>query len=458
MRSRSVLGLVFLTVFLDMVGFSVIFPLFPRMLEHYLAVEGEGSAIGKLLVFLANLTGGGEDASSRFAVTVLFGGLLGSLYSFLQFVAAPMWGALSDRIGRRPTLLFTLLGTTLSYVLWFFAGTFPLLVLARVLGGIMAGNISTASAAVADSFEGNQRVRGMGILGAGIGLGFVVGPAIGALSSSIDLTARWPELARYGVHPFSGPALFSFLLALVNFAWAAARFPETLSREVRGVRASERTLHPFKALRSIDLPGVRDTVVTQFAYFTAFGAMEFTLTFLTHERFQYGERDQAIMLSYVGIAIAFVRGGMVRRITARLGERSVAFAGIFLTLPGFVLVGLAGGGGMLYAGLTLLAVGSACVMPCLSSLISRYTPVDRQGLALGVFSSAGALARAIGPIGGGLLYWSLGSRAPYLLGAGLLALPLFLVRRLPAPPPGVSPGKEGATSSRSLPPGSIGTP
>jgi MFS family permease len=434
MRSRSVLGLVFLTVFLDMVGFSVIFPLFPRMLEHYLALEGDSSAIGKLLAFLAKLIGGGTDPASRFAVTVLFGGLLGSLYSFLQFVASPMWGALSDRIGRRPTLLFTLAGTAASYVLWFFAGTFPLLVLARALGGVMAGNISTASAAIADIFEGKDRVRGMGVMGAGIGLGFVVGPAIGAISSGFDVTAHWPGLARFGIHPFSGPALFAFLLAAVNLGWAMARFPETLSREVRGTRSSERTLHPFRMLRSIDMPGVRDTVTAQFAYFAAFGAMEFTLTFLTHERFQYGERDQAVMLSYVGIAIALVRGGLVRRLTARLGERKLAFTGISLTLPGFVLVGLAGGGGTLYAGLTLLAIGSAFVMPCLSSLVSRYTPSDRQGLALGVFSSAGALARAVGPIGGGVLYWSLGSRAPYLLGAGLLVLPLYLARRLPAPP------------------------
>ena len=133
---RSILGLVFLTVFLDIVGFSIIFPLFPDLLDHYLALSGEGSFLANLVAKLEEISGG-----EKTAVVTLFGGLLGSVYGLLQFLFATVWGGLSDRIGRRPTLLVTLVGTALSYVLWIFAGSFAVLIAARVLGGIMAGNI-----------------------------------------------------------------------------------------------------------------------------------------------------------------------------------------------------------------------------------------------------------------------------------------------------------------------------
>ena len=157
-QRKSILLVAFLTVFLDMVGFSIIFPLFPRLLEYYLELEGPDGSVGRVRAALLVL------AESDWAVTTLFGGLLGSLYSVLQFVSAPLWGAASDRRGRRTILLWTLAGTALSYVGWIFAGSFVLLVLARAVGGIMAGNISTVSAAIADPHKGPPSV-GPGVLG-----------------------------------------------------------------------------------------------------------------------------------------------------------------------------------------------------------------------------------------------------------------------------------------------------
>ncbi len=426
-KPPRVLGLVFLTVFLDMVGFSVIFPLFPSMLTWYVEREGEASLIGRLVESLSNLAG------TEFAVVTLFGGVLGSLYSVLQFVAAPLWGSLSDRIGRRPTLLVTLAGTTLSYVVWFFAGSFWILIVARLLGGVAAGNISTASAVIADTHEGPERAKGMGAMGAGIGLGFVVGPALGGLFSSVDLSADWSAGAALGVNPFSAAAAAAFVLALINFAWAALRFPET-RRPGTASASAGRTLNPLGALRAIDQPGVRATNLAYFLYFTAFGAMEFTLTFLAAERLDYGPRDNMWMFVFVGLVIAFVQGGLVRRLVPRLGERRVAVTGLVLTLPGFVIVGAAHSAGTLYAGLGFLSFGSALVMPSLSSLVSRYSPEERQGLALGVFRSLGSLARAIAPLVGGILFWSVSSAAPYYGGAAFLVLPLFLALSLPPVP------------------------
>lgn len=430
-RRRSVLGLVFLTVFLDMVGFSVIFPLFPAMLEHYLALEGSGSPIGRLVEFLARIVG---DEPGSFAVAALFGSLLGSLYSLLQFFSAPFWGSLSDRIGRRPTLLVTLAGTAASYVLWCFSGSFMVLVLARLLGGIMAGNISTASAVVADTSSAADRAKGMGMLGAGIGMGFVFGPAIGGLASKWNLLSSWPGGEALGINPFSGAALAALALALFNFVWACARFPETHPESARGHGSHQRPLNPFRALRSIAFPGVKRTNLVYFAYLTAFSAIEFTLTFLAVERLAFTPLDNAKMFIYVGLLIAFVQGGLVRRLAPRMGELRLTLIGLVLTAPGFVLIGSAHSVGVLYAGLTSMAFGSALVMPCLSSLVSRYSPADRQGLTLGTFRSMGALSRALGPILGGTLYWSLGSAAPYFAGAAFLALPLMQARRLPAVP------------------------
>lgn len=437
-RPRSVLGLVFLTVFLDIVGFSIIFPLFPGMLDYYFTAEGADSFIGRVVSQLREFAG--DDPN---AVETLFGGLLGSVYGLLQFVFATVWGGLSDRIGRRPVLLITLSGTLLAYLLWSIAASFWVLVAARILGGAMAGNISTASAAVADTTSGRDRAKGMGIVGMAIGLGFILGPALGALFFSVTKPeASLEELGRlavdggaFGLNPFTGAALASCVLATINLLWVARAFPETLPPAQRGQSASGRSLNPFARLRTLAFPGVVRTNFVYFFYLTAFAAIEFTLTFLAAARLGYGHAELAWMFVFVGLIIAFVQGGLVRRLAPWLGEARLARFGLALTVPGFVLIGLAESSGVLYAGLACMAVGSAFVMPCLSALVSRYCPADRQGLALGTFRSMGSLSRGVGPILGSLLYWKFGSASPYWVGAAFLILPLGLAMSLPPVPP-----------------------
>jgi MFS family permease len=425
-RPRSVLGIVFLTVFLDIVGFSIIFPLFPEMLDHYFALEGADSALGHLVQWLEGFAGG-----DRNAVHTLFGGLLGSIYGLLQFFFAAIWGSLSDRIGRRPTLLFTLVGTVLAYLMWAYAGSFWLLIAARVLGGAMAGNISTASAAVADTTEGSQRAKGMGMVGMGIGLGFIFGPALGAFFVGFETSTG---SGTFALNPFSGAAFASMGLAVLNLLWVWQRFPETLPAEKRGHSSGNKTLNPFGRLRSLNFPGVQRTNFVYFLYLTAFAAIEFTLTFLASERLGFGHTELAWMFVFVGLIIAFVQGGLIRRLAPKYGERRVARIGLALTAPGFVLIGSAQGVGLLYAGLACMAVGSAFVMPCLSSLVSRYSPADRQGLVLGTFRSMGSLSRAVGPVIGSVMYWKFGSAAPYWAGAVFLLIPLGLALTLPPTP------------------------
>ena len=428
---KGVLGLVFLTAFLDLAGFSILFPLFPAMLDHYVALEGADSFIGRLAARLAELAGDGEQR--EFMVHVLFGGLLGSLYSVLQFLFSPLWGSISDKHGRRSTLRWTLAGTALAHVLWVFAGTFTLLIVARLLAGVMAGNIATVSAVVADTTTARERSKGMGMLGAAIGLGFVIGPAIGGLTAQIDLLSLWPGGEALGLNPFSAPALAAFALAAVNFLWAMARFPETHPVEKRGRGPKERTANPRTLFTGLPDAGVRRTNLVYFFFGIAFSAAEFTLVFLAVERLGYTPLQNGLMFVYVGLLIALVQGGLVRRLAPRYGERKLARVGNVLVIGGFVVLAFAASGPTLYTALGLMAVGSAFVMPCLSALVSRYAPEERQGLALGTFRSLGALSRSIGPALGGVLYWSLGSRGPYLAGTVILFLPLFLALGLPAP-------------------------
>ena len=198
------MGVIFLTLFLDLVGFSIIFPLFPSMLNYYLEMEQGGTLLTKLLDALHSISGTQPtNGVPSPQVVALFGGVLGSLYSLLQFLFAPVWGIVSDRIGRRPVLLLTIAGIAVSYVLWFFSGSFTLLLISRLIGGIMSGNISAATAAIADVTTAKNRAKGMGMVGAAFGLGFIMGPAIGGSLSLADLTEMAPSLQRFGVNPFS---------------------------------------------------------------------------------------------------------------------------------------------------------------------------------------------------------------------------------------------------------------
>jgi MFS family permease len=369
-------------------------------------------------------------------VVTLFGGVLGSAYSLLQFLFAPVWGGLSDRVGRKPVLFVTLCGTALSYLLWVFAGSFALLIAARLLGGIMTGNISTASAVVADMTSQRDRARGMGVIGMAIGLGFILGPAIGGISTVFQF-GHGPWEGGFALNPFSGAALAALALSLLNLGWMASRFHETLPPERRGVGSPgepRATLNPFGRLSAMARPGVMRNSLVNFLFTIAFSAMEFTLTFLAVERFAYGGRQNMWMFVFVGLLIALVNGGVVRRRGPRQGEKRGVVVGRAVLVPGMVLIGSARWEPLFYAGLACMAVGSALIMPCLSALASRYAPPERQGLALGGFRSLASLARAVGPVAGGVLYWSLGSAAPYYAGAAFLLLPLALAAGLPPVP------------------------
>ena len=431
---KHTLGIIFLTLFLDLVGFSIIFPLFPAMLDYYLPNgAGDGSLLGQLIVPLSAWAerSGAEDP--RFMTAVLFGGILGSLYSILQFICAPLWGAYSDRVGRRKVLLITIAGLALSYAAWFFAASFWVLVLARVLGGAMGGNLSVATAAVADCTTREKRSSGLAIIGIAFGLGFIVGPGIGGLFAKINLLEIAPSLGQFGVNPFSVPALVSFALALTNLIWVARSFKETLPTEKRGKVNSDRKGVPVFRMFKSRCPETRRTNLVYLLYMLAFSGMEFTLTFLAVERFQFSPAQNGGMFVFIGFVLILVQGGIVRRLAGPVGEKRLAVTGIACGIAAFLILAVALNLGLFFGALALMAFSIGLVSPTLSALVSLYTKEEEQGAAIGVFRSAGSLARAIGPLLAAFAYFAYGSKSAYLFGAVIVILPFILALKLPKP-------------------------
>lgn len=427
-ETRRALGVVWLTVFIDLVGFSIIFPIFPAMLEWYLPREASGSFLHQLIETFEALT---PEMNKGFLVAVLFGGFLGSLYSILQFVSSPFWGRLSDRLGRRRILLITTSGTAFAYLLWIFSGSFWVLLLSRLLGGLMAGNIAVATASVADLTDSRNRSRGMALIGVAFGLGFILGPALGGLGSLVDLGVDPASKAAFALTPFSFPALLALGLSLLNVFWVWKVFPETLD----GSHRAENLEKPFVLFRmGSAIPDVSRTLKVYFIFMVAFAGMEFSLTFLALERLLYDPPQMTLLFIFVGLIMAITQGYLVRKFGHRFGERNFTTLGLFLTCLSLICLSVSQSSGLFYTGLALLGIGVGCVSPSLSALVSLYSPPNSQGTEIGAFRSVGALGRAIGPILGAVIFWWQGSQIAYLSGGVLIFLAAMFSLLLPKPP------------------------
>ncbi len=436
---RRTLGLIFLTVFMDIVGFSIIIPLFPHLLKHYIESEGSvGTLIGSL-----NAAAEWMGGDTVFKKTVLFGGLLSTLYSLLQFIFSPIWGALSDRLGRRRILTITLAGNALSYLLWIFAAQFWLVVVTRLISGMMAGNIAVASAAAADITDEKERTKGMAVVGIAIGLGFVFGPVIGGLASSVQFAqpvAAGVTAPTFGLNPFSVPAAIAASLAMINFLLVVKFFPETLAPERRAASDAKRpSVFDLATVRS---SAVRRTSFANLVYQVAFTGMENTIVFLTLALFSYSPRDNAWLFLFNGACMIFAQG-LARQLVKRMGQRKVVILGMLIASVAFVVVALipptlaAAGDGAettFYLGLGLISFATGLILPSVSALVSLYSDASEQGRNLGILRSAGSLARVIGPVTAALLYFHFGSHFWVYVGGALLMLPaIWVVRGLPEP-------------------------
>lgn len=425
------LGVIFLTLYIDLIGFSIIFPLGPDLIAHYLSTDGQSGLLGWLLT-QSNAIAQSFGRDNAFAA-VLFGGVLSSFFSVLQFIFAPFWGTISDQRGRRGVLLLTVAGTALGYLVWVLSGSFWLFLLSRIVTGAFSGNLSVATAAVADVTSRAERSKAMGIVGAAFGLGLVTGPTLGAFTAHINLLDSFPSLARLGFNPFSVPALIAFAMCLVNLVWIYLRFKETLSPEVRAEARDPRIRNPLSAIFGLSNVAVRRTNLVAFVYSLAFVAMETSLTFLAAERFGYTARQNGYLLGFLGLCSIITQGYIVRKLLARVDEIRVLNSGLIFSAVGLLAVGFALQPWMLYLGLACLATGSGLVNPASTGLISLYSSAQEQGRVLGIFRSLGSLSRAITPIVAGAAFWLFGSRSVFIA-AALLSLGAFsLSTTLPKP-------------------------
>ena len=425
------LGVIFLTLYIDLIGFSIVFPLGPDLLRHYLAIDGDHGLLGALLAqvnALARALG-----NSSHLPEVLFGGIISSVFSILQFVFSPFWGGLSDRVGRRPVLLYTVAGTALSYAVWVLSGSFWLFLLARVLGGLFGGNLSVATAAVADVTSRAERSKAMGLVGAAFGLGLVTGPAVGAFSSRINLLDIWPGLAAFGVNPFTVPALFALGLSLLNLVWIRARFKETLGADADGRAAEPRLRNPLRAILGLHNSAIRGANLVGFLYQLAFVAMETSLVFVSAERFGYGPVDNGKLMGFLGICSIITQGYIVRKLVGRVPETRLLVIGLLCSTTGLLGVGFAATGGVLYAAVAALAFGGGLINPANTGLISLYAGPEEQGRVLGIYRSLGSLARAVTPICAGVLYWTAGAKTLYAAAAVFALAACAATFRLPQP-------------------------
>ncbi len=341
--------------------------------------------------------------ASAWDVAMLF-----AIYSACQFLAAPLWGRLSDRVGRKPVLLFCFAGTAVSYLWYAYAGSLADMYASRALAGAMAAWLVAGQAWVADSTEPARRARGMGLLGAAFGIGFVIGPTIGAIAVG-------------GEHPdFRTPILFSAGASALAFAIAAILIREPKTHVARDGDIADTAVHMLSVPLLAILLGI------YFAGYFVFVGMESMLALWSRAALGLGPRDVGLLMAFAGICMAAVQGGLLGRLAARFGEARLIVAGIAVMLAGLVAVPMAGSWAMLLPAMALLAVGQSFTNPSIQSLVSRVAPPDWKGGVLGAAQGAASIGRITGPLWAGMLYEQAGHDWPFFGGA-ILLLPVFAV-------------------------------
>ncbi|PJZ70083.1 MFS transporter [Leptospira perolatii] len=409
-----------LTVLIDMMGFSLIFPIFPETLSHFLAQAGD-PILDLFTSWTSTLLTRGETDWKLFVA--LFGGIVASLYSILQFLFAPIWGKLSDRVGRRPVLVFTCTGSLIGYFVWLLSGSFSLFVLSRIITGLMGGNISVATAAMADTTDEKNRAKGMGMIGAGIGLGFIAGPSIGGILAHTNPSGFLPFIPWESMTIFPSVALAAFGVALLNLLLVFFYFHETLPIGIR--KKPEGRLHPILGVLDIGSREVLSASLLYFLFVFAFSGFEFSLNFYLNQFLGFSPKSIGYTFVYIGMIIVLVQGGVVRKLSGKVPEKKIGiFAGILLII-GFFLLSVGNSHFYLFLALTFLATGSALLHPALSTIVSLFSLPQDQGKNLGIFRSLASLGRGIAPIAFCLIYSQEGPEKSFFV-SGILSV-FFLV-------------------------------
>ena len=386
MPRKPAIGFIFVTLVLDILGIGLIIPILPKLVE--------------------NFSGGVAEASTNV-------GLLASLYSLMQFIFAPILGSLSDRFGRRPVILASLLGSGLDYFLlafapnltWFFAG--------RIIAGVTGANFAAATAYIADISPPEKRAANFGMIGAAFGLGFILGPALGGVLGNVGL--QIPFLVAGG-------------LTLVNWLYGLFVLPESLSLENRRAFSWGRA-NPVGSLLALQRhPVAFGLAGTHFLVALGHQVLPATWVLYTSYRYHWTPGQTGASLAVVGLTVAIVQGGLTRVVVKKMGEARTAVLGLVVGALGLVGYGLATEGWMIYPILVVASLGGVAG-PAVQGLISRGVDANEQGAVQGSLTSLASVAGIIGPpIATGLFAYFIGTKAPaHLPGAAFFFSALLYV-------------------------------
>lgn len=373
------LGVVFAVVFVDFLGLSFILPLYPEL-------------------------------SSRFGLSAFEITLLAALYALMQFIFSPVFGRLSDRLGRKPVLLLSSLGTAISFLFFGLAKSVLVLFVARIINGIFGASVAVAQAYIADTTEHEERTEGMGIVGAALGLGLILGPAISGF------------LGKFG---FGAPAFGAAIVTLTNFFLIAFFLEESLKKEFRTKR--KLTLRHFNLERFKDIvkhPFVGRVIATYFLAMFALAEMQHIAILFAESRFHLTVAESGLFFAFIGVVLILVQGFLVGRAEKFLGESRIVLLGILFMTVGSFLIPTAERIWTitLFAGLVVL--GAGLYLPAINSLVSKNSSHREQGEIFGITQSLIGIALILGPIIGGFLFDFLGSGSPFFL-AGIFTLLSF---------------------------------
>jgi multidrug resistance protein len=380
MKDKRLL-IIFITVFIDLVGFGIIIPLNPYLAES-------------------------------FGANPLMVGLLMSVYSLMQFIFSPIWGQLSDRWGRRPIILISLFGAGVAHIGFAFASSLVGLLLARAFAGLFGGNISSAMAYIADITSEKDRSKGMGIIGAAFGLGFILGPLLGGVFA--DVGKQLGTLPPFGS---SFPALVAGAICLVNCASAYYFLPE--SRTGSSQHTAYQGPRLRRILNALGTPVLGGLMLLVFLNGFAMAHIEASLFLLMQDRFQWTLSQASYGFGYIGVIMVFTQGFLIRKFMPKLGERKMLQIGLLFSVTAFALIALSHDLVLMTVAVTALGLGNGLVNPSLNGSVSLLSGKDTQGSHLGVAQSLASLARILGPATGGALYQQVSASAPFFAAAAI---------------------------------------
>lgn len=381
MKNKASLSIIFITVFIDLMGFGILIPILPTFASKNLNISDFG--IGAIV----------------------------AIYSLIQFFFNPILGRLSDRIGRRPVILVTQLLTASSYLMFSFSNSFMILFLSRMIAGFGGSNIGVAQAYIADITSKEERSKGMGIIGAAFGLGFVFGPLIGAL------------LSKYGYHVAGyGSATFTMLA----FTFALFMLPESNLNKKSDSKISLRLFDLSYTKKVIAHPSIGFLIILFFIIIFSMANIYGTFAILGYKVYHFSDQQTGMLFGISGIIGALIQGGLMRLLSNKFSYRNLVLAGSLCMMIGLGFLPYGNNFLGVAIVISILSVGTGILQPTILSMISRYSPEHEQGAILGINQSFSAFARVLGPLWGGFAYDFFGYQFPFLTGAAFTLITFLL--------------------------------